>query len=180
MQRELRQRVSRSLPRSATRCKGSPVRNKGPPDQLLIARDSRNDNIGILVFLFNFCGNVHEVKRISVTRNDEAVDCYLLISFVCKTASFCTHLTLVTSFVCKMASLCTQQLSVTSFVCTRGCFCTRKLTLSRSWRSEGLHSWQIRQPALSSKLRELRQRAHAACCSKLAGVFARCGALHYA
>ena len=100
--------------------------------------------------------------------------------FVCKTASFCIQLPSVMSSVCKMVSLCTQLHSVMSFVCTRGyfctreplelhhvctrpAFCTRKLTLSRSWRSEGLHSWQIRQPALSSKLRELRQRARSAC-----------------
>lgn len=73
MLRDLRQRT-------AVRYKGSLARSKGPPDQLLIARDSRNDNIGILVFLFNLYGIMHEVKRISVARNDEAVDCYLLIS----------------------------------------------------------------------------------------------------
>ena len=80
-----------------------------------------------------------------MARNDEAVDSY--------------HLT---SFVCKMVSLCTQLHSVMSFVCTRPAFCTRKLTLSRSWRSEGLHSWQLRQPTAKSKLREPFDVARAA------------------
>ncbi len=80
-----------------------------------------------------------------MARNDEAVDSYHLTSFVCKTASFCIQLP-----------------SVTSFVCTRPAFCTRKLTLSRSWRSEGLHSWQLRQPTAKSKLREPFDVARAA------------------
>ena len=51
---------------------------------------------------------------------------------------------------------------LTSFVCTRPAFCTRKLTLRRSWRSEGLHSWQLRQPTAKSKLREPFDVARAA------------------
>ena len=115
-----------------------------------------------------------------MARNNEAVNSYHLTSFVCKTASFCIHqpfvmyfvcktasfciqLPSVTSSVCKMVSLCTQLHSVMSFVCTRPAFCTRKLTLSRSWRSAGHRSWQKRQPAPQSKLRELRQRARSAC-----------------
>ncbi len=35
--------------------------------------------------------------------------------------------------------------------------------LQRSLRSAGHRSWQIRQPAAQSKLRELRQRARSAC-----------------
>ena len=115
-----------------------------------------------------------------MARNNEAVNSYHLTSFVCKTASFCIHLPFVMYFVCKTASFCIQLHSVTSSVCTRGyfctreplelhhvctrpAFCTRKLTLSRSWRSEGLHSWQLRQPTAKSKLRELRHWARYAC-----------------